>query len=68
MDNWLFVFIITFIGSFVLLYGLGSMIGGDSIEFTYVLLFIIQFSFITTILFQILHRVRKLEEKKQIKD
>lgn len=58
MDNWLFVFIMTFIGSFVLVYGLGSIIGGDNIEFLYLLLFVIQFSFTTTILFQILHKVK----------
>lgn len=63
MDNWLFVFIMTFIGSFVLVYGLGSIIGGDNIEFLYLLLFIIQFSFNTTILFQILHKVKQMEKK-----
>ncbi|MBM6618074.1 hypothetical protein [Bacillus suaedaesalsae] len=68
MDNWLFVFIITFIGSFVLVYGLGSIIGGDNIEFIYLLLFIIQFSFITTILFHILHKVKMLEKKENHKE
>jgi len=63
MDNWLFVFIMTFIGSFVLVYGLGSIIGGDNIEFLYLLLFVIQFSFTTTILFQILHKVKQIEKK-----
>jgi hypothetical protein len=63
MDNWLFVFIITFIGSFVLVYGIGFFIGGDNIEFIYLLLFIVQFSFTTTILFQILHKVKQLEKK-----
>ncbi|MGV2942551.1 hypothetical protein AB5I83_23615 [Mesobacillus sp. LC4] len=63
MDNWLFVFIITFIGGFVLVYGIGSIIGGENIEFIYLLLFIVQFSFTTTILFQILHRVKQLEKK-----
>ncbi|MBT2695138.1 hypothetical protein [Bacillus sp. ISL-55] len=63
MDNWLFVFIITCIGSFVLVYGIGSIIGGENIEFIYLLLFIVQFSFTTTILFQILHRVKQLEKK-----
>jgi len=64
MDNWLFIFIITFISSFVLVYGLGAVIGADNLEFTYLLLFILQFSFTTSILFQILHKVKKLEEKK----
>jgi hypothetical protein len=68
MDNRLLVFILIIIGSFVLLYGLGSLIGGDNIEFIYVLLFIIQFSFTTTILFQILDRVKKLEKKETKKD
>lgn len=64
MDNWLFVFIITFIGSFVLVYGLGAVIGAENIEFTYLLLFILQFSFTTTILFQILHKLKMIEKKK----
>ncbi|KIY23762.1 hypothetical protein UB32_01230 [Mesobacillus subterraneus] len=63
MDNWLFVFIITFIGSFVLVYGIGSIIGGENIEFIYLFLFIVQFSFTTTILFQILHRLKQVEKK-----
>lgn len=63
MDNWLFVFIITSIGSFVLVYGLGAVIGGENIEFTYLLLFILQFSFITTILFQILYKLKMIEKR-----
>ncbi|MBT2663388.1 hypothetical protein [Bacillus sp. ISL-45] len=63
MDNWLFVFIITFIGSFIFVYGLGPVIGGENIEFIYLLLFIVQFSFTTTILFQILHKVKQIEKK-----
>jgi hypothetical protein len=68
MENGILVFILTTIGSIVLLFGLGSLIGGDDIEFMYVLLFIIQFSFTTTILFQILHRVKKLEKMETKKD
>lgn len=68
MDNWLFVFIITFIGSFALVFGIGSIIGGDNIEFIYLLLFIVQFSFTTTILFQILHRLKQLEKKEYHKE
>lgn len=68
MDNWLFVFIVTFIGSFVAVYGIGSIIGGDNIEFIYLLLFIVQFSFTTTILFQVLHRVKQIEEKEYHKE
>jgi hypothetical protein len=68
MDNWLFVFMVTFIGSFILVYGIGSIIGGDSIEFIYLLLFIVQFSFTTTILFQILHRVKQIEKKEHYKE
>ncbi|WLR54716.1 hypothetical protein LC048_20270 [Mesobacillus subterraneus] len=68
MDNWLFVFIITFIGNIVLVYGIGSIIGGDNIEFIYLLLFIFQFSFTTTILFQILHRVKQMEKKEYHKE
>lgn len=67
MDNWVFVFIITFIGSFVLVYGIGFSLSGifgrDDIDFIYLLLFIVQFSFTTTILFQILHKVKQLEKK-----
>jgi len=63
MDNPILVYILTFIGSVILLFGLGLVIGGDDIEFSYVLMFIAQFSFITTILLQILHRVKILEEK-----
>jgi hypothetical protein len=68
MENGILVFILTAIGSIVLLFGIGSLIGGDDIEFIYVLLFIIQFSFTTTILFQILHRVKKLEKNETKKD
>ena len=68
MDNWLFVFIITFIGSFVLVYGIGTIIGGENIEFIYLLLFIVQFSFTTTILFQILHRLKQVEKKEYHKE
>jgi hypothetical protein len=63
LDNGVLVFILTTIGSMVLLFGLGTLIGGENIEFIYLILFIIHFSFTTTILFQILHRVKKLEKK-----
>lgn len=63
LENGILVFILTAIGSIVLLFGLGSLIGGDNTEFVYLLLFIIQFSFTTTILFQILHRVKRLEKE-----
>jgi hypothetical protein len=63
LDNGILVFILTTIGSMVLLFGLGTLIGGENIEFIYLILFIIQFSFTTTILFQILHRVKELEKK-----
>jgi hypothetical protein len=62
MENGVLVFILTAIGSIGLLFGLGLLIGGDNTEFVYILFYIIQFSFITTILFQILHRVKKLEK------
>jgi hypothetical protein len=68
VDNKVLVFILTVIGSFVLVYGLGALIGGDNLEFVYLLLFIIQFSFTTTLLFQILHRVKMLEKKESKKD
>jgi hypothetical protein len=68
LENGILVFILTAIASIVLLFGLGSLIGGDDIEFIYVLLFIIQFSFTTTLLFQILHRVKKLEKKETKKE
>jgi hypothetical protein len=63
LDNGILVFILTTIGSMVLLFSLGTLIGGENIEFIYLILFIIQFSFTTTILFQILHRVKELEKK-----
>ncbi|WHZ05721.1 hypothetical protein QNH48_14295 [Neobacillus sp. YX16] len=63
MENGILVFILTVIGSIILLFGLGSLIGGDNTEFIYLILFIIQFSITTSILFQILHRVKKLEKK-----
>lgn len=63
MENGIVVFVITLIGSFILFYGVGALIGNDNIEFIYLLLFIIQFSFVTTILLQILQRVKRLEEK-----
>jgi hypothetical protein len=68
MENGILVFILTAIGSIVLLFGLGSLIGGDNTEFIYLILFIIQFSFTTAILFQILHRVKKLEKEGTKKD
>lgn len=68
MENGILAFILTAIGSIVLLFGLGSLIGGDNTEFVYLLLFIIQFSFTTTILFQILHRVKRLEKEEPKKD
>ncbi|ESU34128.1 hypothetical protein G3A_02710 [Bacillus sp. 17376] len=46
-----------------MIYGIGSILGGENIEFIYLLLFIVQFSFTTTILFQILHRVKQVEKK-----
>lgn len=64
MENGILVFILTVIGSIILLFGLGSLIGGDNTEFIYLILFIIQFSITTSILFQILHRVKKLEKRK----
>ncbi|MFB3165525.1 hypothetical protein ABLO26_29680 [Neobacillus sp. 179-J 1A1 HS] len=68
MENGILVFILTAIGSIVLLFGLGSLIGGDNTEYIYLILFIIQFSFTTTILFQILHRVKKLEKERTKKN
>jgi hypothetical protein len=63
LENKVLVFILTVIGSLVLVYGLGALIGGDNLDFVYLLLFIIQFSFTTTILFQILHRMKMIEKK-----
>jgi hypothetical protein len=62
VENGVLVFILSVIGSIGLLFGLGLLIGRDNTEFIYILLFIIQFSFTTAILFQILHRVKKLEK------
>jgi Kef-type K+ transport system membrane component KefB len=68
MENGVLVFILTVIGSFVLMYGFGSLFGGDDIEFTYVFMFILQFAFTTAILFQILHKVKKLENREGEKE
>lgn len=61
MDNPVIVFILTLIGSFVVLFGIGTL--SDDIEFTYVCFLILVFSFTTTILFQLLYRVNNLEKK-----
>lgn len=62
MDNGLFVFILNIIGGvvlFLLLSFLLSLIGDvDSIEF-FAVFFFIQLSFMTTILFKILHKVNQ---------
>jgi hypothetical protein len=63
MDNQVVVFILTLIGSILVFFTFGALVGGENIEFTYVTLFIVQFSFTTAMLFKIYDKVKKLEEK-----
>jgi Na+/melibiose symporter-like transporter len=65
MDNWVFVFMANIIGGIIVSFALMFLLslGGGSMDsafFIGIFLFV-QLSFITTILFQVLHRVKKLE-------
>lgn len=70
MDNSVFVFMANIFGGIIVYYALmyllslerGSM---DSAFFIGIFLFV-QLSFITTILFQVLHRVNKLEKQQMV--
>jgi hypothetical protein len=63
VNNMVLVFVLTMFCSIFLLLGLGVLVGGDDIEFTYVTLFLVQFSFTTAMLFKIYDKVKRLEEK-----
>ncbi|MQR94398.1 hypothetical protein [Fictibacillus phosphorivorans] len=67
MGNWVFVFMANIIGGIIVFFALMFLLGlgGGSMDSTFfigIFLFV-QLSFITTILFQILHRVKKLESQ-----
>jgi hypothetical protein len=64
MDNWLFIFIANIFGGIFVFYLLSFLFSGfniDSAFFIGIFLFI-QLSFITTLLFHLIHRVQKLEQ------
>jgi hypothetical protein len=67
MDNWVFVYMANIIGGIIVFFALMFLLilGGRSMDtafFIGIFLFV-QLSFITTILFQVLHRVKKLESQ-----
>jgi ABC-type Fe3+-siderophore transport system permease subunit len=65
MDNWVFVFIANIIGGIIVFFALMFLLslGGGSMDTVFFIgiFLLVQLSFITTILFQVLHRVKKLE-------
>ncbi|MEH7885705.1 hypothetical protein V7654_15500 [Bacillus sp. JJ1609] len=64
MDNWLFVFIANILGGIIVFYSLSFLFSGlniDSSFFIGIFLFI-QLSFITTLLYNLMHKVNKLEK------
>lgn len=63
MDNQVVVFILTMIGSVLVFFTLGALVGGEDREFAYAFFFMVQFSFTTAMLFKIYYKVKKLEEK-----
>lgn len=70
MDSWLFVFAANIIGGIIVFFALMFLLslGGGSLDtafFIGIFLFV-QLSFITTILFQVLHRVKKLEKQQMV--
>ncbi len=72
MDNWVFVFMANIIGGIIVFFALMFLLslGGGSMDtafFIGIFLFV-QLSFITTILFQVLHRVKKLESQQQVQE
>lgn len=63
MDNWIFIFILNLIGGVLVFVGLNLILGliegtVDTIVLVGVFLFI-QLSFVSTLLFQVLHRLKK---------
>lgn len=64
MDNWLFVFIANILGGIIVFYSLSFLFSGlniDSAFFIGIFLFL-QLSFISTLLFNLMHKVNKLEK------
>ena len=51
------------IGNFILIFGLGFLVGGESPEFTILSIISVQFSFVVVMLFKILNKLKKLEGK-----
>lgn len=68
MDNWLFIFIANIFGGILVFYLLMLLFSGfeiDSVFFIGIFLFI-QLSFITTLVFNLMHRVQKLEKRAEV--
>lgn len=67
MDNWLFVFMANIIGGIIVFFALMFLLslGGASMDTAFLIgiFLFVQLSFITMILFQVLHRVKKLEKQ-----
>lgn len=64
MDNWLFIFIANIFGGIFVFYLLSFLFSGyniDSALFIGIFLFI-QLSFVTTLLFNLMHKVNRLEK------
>lgn len=64
MDNWLFVIIANILGGIIVFYSLSFLFSGlniDSAFFIGIFLFL-QLCFITTLLFNLMHKVNKLEK------
>jgi hypothetical protein len=64
MDNWLFIFFANIFGGIFVFYLLSFLFSGyniDSAFFIGIFLFI-QLSFVTTLLFNLLHKVNQLEK------
>jgi hypothetical protein len=64
MDNWLFIFIANIFGGIFVFYLLSFLFSGHNIDsafFIGIFLFI-QLSFVTTLLFNLMHKVNRLEK------
>lgn len=64
MDNWLFVFIANILGGIIVFYSLSFLFSGlniDSAFFIGIFLFL-QLCFITTLLFNLMQKINKLEK------
>jgi hypothetical protein len=68
MDNWLFIFIANIFGGIFVFYLLSFLFSGyniDSAFFIGIFLFI-QLSFVTTLLFYLMHKVNRLEKSQSV--